>query len=80
MYYNIAMSTIFSLMLYAYRHNAFVAENYASFIILLLIDILGDFKKEFLDLVHWIYTLLTTTNAVISSLLFDHISLVNFLL
>jgi hypothetical protein len=67
-------------MLYAYRHNALVAENYASFIILLLIDILGDFKKEFLDLVHWIYTLLTTTNAVISSLLFDHISLVNFLL
>jgi hypothetical protein len=74
------MSTIFPLMLYAYRHNALVAENYASFIILLLIDILGDFKKEFLDLVHWIYTLLTTTNAVISSLLFDHISLVNFLL
>ena len=67
-------------MLYAYRHNALVAENYASFIILLLIDILGDFKKEFLDLMHWIYTLLTTTNAVISSLLFDHISLVNFLL
>ena len=74
------MSTIFPLMLYAYRHNALVAENYASFIILLLIDILGDFKKEFLDLVNWIYTLLTTTNAVISSLLFDHISLVNFLL
>ena len=74
------MSTISPLILYAYRHNALVAENYASFIILLLIDILGDFKKEFLDLVHWIYTLLTTTNAVISSLLFDHISLVNFLL
>jgi len=67
-------------MLYAYRHNALVAENYASFIILLLIDILGDFKKEFLDLVHWIYTLLTTTNAVISPFLLDHNGLVNFLL
>ena len=41
------MSTIFPLMLYAYRHNALVAENYASFIILLLLDALGDFKKFF---------------------------------
>jgi hypothetical protein len=70
------MSTIFPLMLYAYRHNALVAENYASFIILLLIDIL-----DYLDyLVHWIYTLLTTKNAVISPFLLDHIGLVNFLL
>ena len=47
------MSTISPLILYAYRHNALVAENYASFIILLLLDALGDFKKEFLEhLVH----------------------------
>ena len=73
------MSTISPLILYAYRHNALVAENYASFIILLLLDALGDFKKELLEQLVTLHCQLLPMLSYLHYCL-DHISLVSCLL